>query len=207
MGLVVSALATGVEQNIGRDFINQVNKNRPLGNDDLYNIETSNTRNKNKVFATSTDITIQTETQKQIIYGKKINNTRGRKRKDNAHEQSESKEDPEDFFHDFFSSIDTTLLVSENILTDHKNSEDTTPAQEHIGTQLKDLSEDPEGPGLFNSYDDSFLPIINLLPRLTEDLAALQRRPSPAWFKKSYTNTATVQKIYQPKAKCTPIRR
>ena len=81
MGLVVSALATGVEQNIGRDFINQAqkDKNRPAGNDDLCNLETSNTKNKNKVFAISNDITIQTETQKQIIYGKKINNTRERK--------------------------------------------------------------------------------------------------------------------------------
>jgi hypothetical protein len=98
--------------------------------------------------------------------------------------------DAEDFFQDFLSSLESTCLIQDSFSKD-------------IGTHLEGGCEDT----ILNGYEDSFLPIINLLPRLTEDLAAQQRRPNPAWFKKSYTNTSTVQKIYLPKPKCTPIRR
>jgi hypothetical protein len=103
--------------------------------------------------------------------------------------QTNIQEDPEDFFQDFLSSLETTCLLQEHVCAGNEN--------------ISEGSEDI----ILNDYEDSFLPIINLLPRLTQDLAAQQRKPNPAWFKKSYTNISTVQKIYLPKPKCTPIRR
>lgn len=80
-------------------------------------------------------------------------------------------------------------------------------------------SSPPPGP---DDGGQSAMPIVNLLPqyeslcddkltlslpRLTEEMTQEQRRPTSAWFRKSFTNLSTVQRIYLTHPKYTASRR
>ena len=202
MGGVVSAIARGLVRNIERDFVKQISPSRDKPKDKVARKQEENSAKKTRKEepASLSDLSIISE---PVKHGITVNKHRKNKEKKDQSSintvgevsaslypgQTEITKDAEDFFQDFLPSLETTCLIQEHECGGNEN--------------ISGGSEDT----IFTDYEDSFLPIINLLSRLTEDLAAQQRRPNPAWFKKSYTNTSTVQKIYLPKPKCTPIRR
>ena len=194
MGGVLSNIAKGLICNIERDCIKQISPPRdkpkvkgPVKQDDKLLKKTSSLSDLR-------------------IIGTPVNQLNSVSKRSKVGQVSASsysgQTDAEDFFQDFLSSLETTCLIQEHKCSGKENHS----SSETIETYLEEGPKDPIFPD-YEDYEDSLLPIINLLPRLTEDLAAQQRRPNPAWFKKSYTNMSTVQKIYLPKPKCTPIRR
>ena len=190
MGGVVSAIHKGVVFNIKKDFIIQKKGNiKPSEKTELTENEIGNQSFKQKDLTLFSSIQQKTKSKKQINAKKKqlkreksVNEIQKRNERN-----KNSNDNPEDFLHDFFSSINERVDSSDN-------------------AEIKD-TEGLEYDGDYKDDDDPYLPIINLLPRLTQDLETIQRRPNSAWFKKNYTNNKTIEKIYQSKEKYSPIKR
>jgi hypothetical protein len=127
------------------------------------------------------------------------------KEESKASNEDEGNDESLSFLQDFFSSLRITSPDQDKV--DIKEVDEKQESPKHTVTFADDLVDNTEDGGMINDYEDSTFPIINLLPRLTSDLAAEQRRPNPAWFRKSYTNTATVQKVYLTHPKYTPAKR
>jgi hypothetical protein len=125
----------------------------------------------------------------------------------------ESKENNDDwgndeklsFFQEFLSSIRITSPEDDKVDTEEMDDKQASP--KHTVTFADDLVDSSEDGQIFNDNEDSAFPIISLLPRLTSDLAPEQRRPNHAWFRKTYTIMATVQKVYLTHPKYTPAKR
>ena len=179
MGCAVSSLHTGILLNLSTDFVKQESK--LIGSVQVCGEESPVTTCKNKGLDVVTNIEVKPESEKKIIYQKQKNRKCEviKAKRHTKNKAQGSDEDPEDFFQDFFSSVNA------NLCNDDQSFKEILPKE-----NVEDPTEEEEcalGP---------YLPIINL-----------QGRPNPAWFRKSLTNTSTVQRIYQPRDKVTPIRR
>ena len=95
----------------------------------------------------------------------------------------------EDYFSDFL------YLFEEEAKWSHMIDNEIEPNQIFIPNVYEDIAA------------DSFLPVINLLPRLTEDLALRQRRPKHVRQKKRNAGLSIVQRIYAPQETWSPLRR
>ena len=190
MGGVVSAIHKGVVFNIKKDFIIQKEKQiKPSENVEPGGNEIPKPRFKHKDLVLLSSIDLSTKTKRhrndKKKQRKKDNNISKTKIKNERNKNSN--DNPEDFLHDFFASIN--------------EEQDSVHKYEYKETECIEYDSH------YKDDDDPFLPIINLLPRLTQDLETIQRRPNPAWFKKNYTNNKTIEKIYQSKQKDTPMKR
>ena len=112
------------------------------------------------------------------------------------------------FFRDFFSTLRISYPETENDIK--SNTDDRLLlSPKHTVTFDDEVTEKTDDVRISNEdlHDNLKFPIINLLPKLTSELEAEQRKCDPAWFRKSYTNLATVQRVYLTHPRYTPVRR
>ena len=178
MGGVVSAIARRLLKNIKRDFIKQLSPSRDkpkarfaVKQDDKF---VKKTRQQEP--ASLSDLRIIGTPVKHENYLDKQN--KNKEKKDQSSSVSNRSKDgdisassysgqtdAEDFFQDFLSSLETTCLIQEHKCSGNEN----ISLSKNIGPHLEG---GPKDTITLTDYEDSFLPIINLLPRLTKDLAA-----------------------------------
>ena len=235
MGVVVSAIATGLVQNLERDFVKQpvVTENQSIDkhvDEEKYICKTIKENYENLVAPEplNTDGNLNKQNKNNSKQKKVVKDSPSKIKSIAALETEKTDDDiptftddnqgkiqeiqeensPLNFFHDFFSSLGIISPVQEQEDPEDKTTHETPLSSlKNTVTFAEGFLESPKDTRMFDDYEDSLMPIINLLPRLTEDLEAGQRRPNPAWFRKSYTNISTVQKIYLTHPKCTPSRR
>lgn len=246
MGVVVSAIATGLLHNIERDFGEQkvgaenlsIDKNAveetiisktpreleeglltpenevivvtpvfptiKLDIEPLHNDRHLNKQNRNNPQINIDIIPLE----KEVIADREIEATDEKTftpthiKEANNNEKQEEDTSPLSFFHDFFSSLGITNIEEEDV-----QPKELIQTQKGSVTFVEDLPEFSKSSIFLDESEDFSLPIINLLPRLTEDLDVDQRRPNCAWFRKNYTNVSTIQKIYLTHPQYTPSRR
>ena len=179
MGAVVSAF----QNKLRRDCINK----KESETTDLAKTTLGGKYVDNQLFTNKDILLLPTTDFKTLSEEQKSINTCD---KNNVIKPNNTPDNPEDFLLDFFSSINESL-------------DNTIPVKYEESDEMKD---DTQYEAKLTT-DDPFLPIINLLPRLTQDLETRQRRPDPAWFKRNYTTNDTLKKIYQSNTKSTPIKR
>ena len=231
MGVVVSAIATGLVQNLERDFVKQpvVIENQSIdkhGDEEKYICKTIKENDESLVAPEplNTDGNLNKQNKNNSKQKKVVKDSPSKIKSIAAIETEKTDDDiptftddnqgkiqeiqeensPLNFFHDFFSYLGIISPVQEQEDPEDKTTHVTPSSLKNSVTFAEGFLESQR---MFDDYEDSSMPIINLLPRLTEDLEAGQRRPNPAWFRKSYTNISTVQKIYLTHPKYTPSRR
>ena len=235
MGVVVSAIATGLIHNIESDYI-QVkeadkdesrvakieetkrprsdSKDRiltpgfPVVSIDIPPVHGNEGKltkdNKNKLQTEETVITTPVKAKDQRNPLKQENEVTEEDKmpmkQDN--EEKDTSEQNLGFFKDFFSFLVSSSLPEDDNADTLEN--ETAPKNSVTFEESKTASDKEE---LEEEENESRLPIINLLPTLTSELESSQRRSDPAWFRRSYTSQAALQKIYLTHPKYTPRRR
>ena len=235
MGVVVSAIATGLIHNIESDYI----KVEEVDKDESRVIDIDETKNsrgdsrnriltpgfpvvsidippvhgnegkltKDNINKSQTEETVITtpvkakdqinslKQEKEVIEEDKMPMKQEKEEKDSSEQNL-------GFFKDFFSFLVSSSMPEDDNADSLKNE---TPPKNSVTFEESTTDFDKEE--IAEEENEGRLPVINLLPTLTSELEFSQRRSDPAWFRRSYTSQAALQKIYLTHPKYTPRRR